>query len=65
MMHSISSLNEVQQIKLLAKDLADKTLFTPHLGAQTDQSIDLMGSMAVENVLATLAGKPIRNLITL
>jgi D-3-phosphoglycerate dehydrogenase len=50
---------------LLANDLVDKTLFTPHLGAQTDQSIDLMGSMAVENVLATLAGKPIRNLITL
>jgi D-3-phosphoglycerate dehydrogenase len=36
-------------------------LFTPHLGAQTIEAIDLMGSMAVENVLAVLAGKPVRN----
>lgn len=62
---TLSTENTKFDSKLLANDLADKTLFTPHLGAQTDQSIDLMGSMAVENVLATLAGKPIRNLITL
>ena len=62
---TLSTENTKFDSKLLANDLADKTLFTPHLGAQTDQSIDLMGSMAVENVLAILAGKPIRNLITL
>lgn len=62
---TLSSENTQLESKLLADDLADKTLFTPHLGAQTNQAIDLMGSMAVENVLATLAGKPIRNLISL
>lgn len=61
---TLSSENTQLESKLLADDLADKTLFTPHLGAQTNQAIDLMGSMAVENVLATLAGKPIRNLIS-
>lgn len=61
---TLSSENTQLESKLLANDLADKTLFTPHLGAQTNQAIDLMGSMAVENVLATLAGKPIRNLIS-
>ncbi|MEY3904108.1 MAG: hypothetical protein RIT08_24, partial [Actinomycetota bacterium] len=43
----------------------DKTLFTPHIGGQTNDAIDLMGSMAVENVLAVLAGKPLRNQILL
>jgi D-3-phosphoglycerate dehydrogenase len=49
---------------LLSSDLASKTLFTPHLGAQTIEAIDLMGSMAVENVLAVLANKPVRNLLS-
>lgn len=48
---------------LFATDLTDKTLFTPHIGGQTDSSVDLMGSMAVENVLAFLAGKQLRNQI--
>jgi len=50
---------------LFATDLTDKTLFTPHIGGQTDSSVDLMGSMAVENVLAFLAGKQLRNQIKL
>ena len=50
---------------LFATDLTDKTLFTPHIGGQTDSSVDLMGSMAVENVLAFLAGKQLRNQVKL
>lgn len=41
---------------LLAGDLADVVVLTPHLGAQTVEAVDLMGSMAVDNVLAVLAG---------
>ena len=58
---SISSEVSGGQSPLLASDLANKTLFTAHIGGQTDSAIDLMGSMAVENVLAVLAGKPLRN----
>jgi D-3-phosphoglycerate dehydrogenase len=41
---------------LLAPDLADRVVLTPHLGAQTVEAIDRMGSMAVADVLAVLAG---------
>lgn len=41
---------------LLADDLADRVVVTPHLGAQTDQAVVRMTSMATENVLAVLAG---------
>lgn len=58
---SISTENSHETSTLLRDDFKDKTLFTPHLGAQTIEAIDLMGSMAVENVLAVLAGKPVRN----
>jgi len=61
---SISNENSVSESPLLSSDLASKTLFTPHLGAQTIEAIDLMGSMAVENVLAVLANKPVRNLLS-
>lgn len=42
---------------LMASDIADKVTITAHLGAQTVAAIDLMGSMATENVLEVLAGK--------
>lgn len=61
---SISNENSLSQSPLLSSDLASTTLFTPHLGAQTIEAIDLMGSMAVENVLAVLANKPVRNLLS-
>jgi D-3-phosphoglycerate dehydrogenase len=61
---SISNENSASESPLLSSDLASKTLFTPHLGAQTIEAIDLMGSMAVENVLAVLANKPVRNLLS-
>ena len=41
---------------LLADDLADRVVVTPHFGAQTVEAVDAMGAMAVDNVLAVLAG---------
>jgi D-3-phosphoglycerate dehydrogenase / 2-oxoglutarate reductase len=43
---------------LLADDLADRVLVTPHLGAQTREAVDTMGTLAVDDVLAVLAGRP-------
>jgi D-3-phosphoglycerate dehydrogenase len=43
---------------LLADDLADQVVVTPHLGAQTREAVDTMGSLAVDDVLAVLAGRP-------
>lgn len=50
---------------LLAADLADQVVLTPHLGAQTVEAVDLMGSMAVDNVLAVLAGEPPAHPVTI
>jgi D-3-phosphoglycerate dehydrogenase len=41
---------------LLAADLVDRVLVTPHLGAQTAESVARMSEMAVRNVLAVLRG---------
>ncbi len=41
---------------LLAEDLADHVVVTPHFGAQTVEAVDGMGSLAVANVLAVLSG---------
>jgi D-3-phosphoglycerate dehydrogenase len=43
---------------LLADDLADRVVVTPHLGAQTREAVDAMGALAVDGVLAVLAGRP-------
>lgn len=42
---------------LLAADLADRVIVTPHLGAQTTQAVDNMGSLSLDDVLAVLAGR--------
>lgn len=42
---------------LLAADLADRVTVTPHLGAQTTQAVDNMGSMSLDDVLAVLSGR--------
>ncbi|WP_426187897.1 phosphoglycerate dehydrogenase [Microbacterium sp. TWP3-1-2b2] len=42
---------------LLADDLADRVIVTPHLGAQTTQAVDNMGSYSLDDVLAILAGE--------
>ncbi|MFV0406963.1 MAG: phosphoglycerate dehydrogenase [Propioniciclava sp.] len=49
---------------LLADTLADRVVLTPHLGAQTIQAVDTMGSIAVDNALAVLAGDPPPNPVT-
>ncbi|MCT1476917.1 phosphoglycerate dehydrogenase [Microbacterium sp. p3-SID336] len=41
---------------LLAADLADRVIVTPHLGAQTTQAVDNMGSLSLDDVIAVLAG---------
>lgn len=42
---------------LLAADLAERVIVTPHFGAQTIEAVDNMGSIAVTNLLAVLAGE--------
>lgn len=41
---------------LLTDELADRVIVTPHLGAQTTQAVDNMGSFSLDDVLAILAG---------
>ncbi|MDR2998552.1 MAG: hydroxyacid dehydrogenase [Microbacterium sp.] len=41
---------------LLAADLADRVIVTPHLGAQTTQAVDNMGRMSLDDVLSVLRG---------
>lgn len=43
---------------LLAADLADRVVVTPHLGAQTVEAVDRMGFMAAQEVTDLLAGRP-------
>ncbi len=50
---------------LLADDLLDRTLFTPHSAAQTVQAVDGMGRGAVDAVLAHLRGDQPPNLVPL
>ena len=42
---------------LLAADLQDRVVVTPHLGAQTVEAVDRMGSAATEDILAVLSGR--------
>jgi len=42
---------------LLASDLADRVVVTPHLAAQTREGVDGMGSMATANLRAVLEGR--------
>ncbi len=48
---------------LLADDLLDRTLFTPHCAAQTVEAVDGMGRGAVDAVLAHLRGERPPNLV--
>ena len=52
-----------QDNPLLADDLVDRTLFTPHAGAQTVEAVDQMGRGAVDAVLARLRGEQPPNLV--
>lgn len=48
---------------LLAPDLADRVTVTPHLGAQTTQAVDNMGSLSLDDVLSVLAGRAPAHLV--
>ena len=48
---------------LLAGELRDVTVFTPHAGAQTVEAVDRMGRGAVDAVLAVLNGDAPPNLV--
>jgi len=48
---------------LLATDLADRVILTPHSAAQTVEAVDNMGSAATAAVLAVLAGTTPPNVI--
>lgn len=50
---------------LLHEDLRDRTVFTPHTGAQTVEAVDSMGRGAVDAVLAHLRGDRPPNLVPL
>lgn len=41
---------------LLSAELADRVIVTPHLGAQTTQAVDNMGSLSLDDVIAVLKG---------
>lgn len=49
---------------LLADDLRELTTFTPHLGAQTVQAIDMMTRLSVDAVLDVVAGREPAHLVT-
>ncbi|MCP2163874.1 NAD(P)-dependent oxidoreductase [Goodfellowiella coeruleoviolacea] len=49
---------------LLAADLSDRVVLTPHLGAQTVEAVDRMGQGAVRAVLDVLAGRRPDNVVT-
>lgn len=48
---------------LLADELADRVLVTPHLAAQTREAVDRMGRMVVKNVVAALSGDTPPNVV--
>jgi D-3-phosphoglycerate dehydrogenase / 2-oxoglutarate reductase len=48
---------------LLAEDLVDRVVVTPHLGAQTTEAVDRMGMMAVDAVLDVLGGRTPRHVV--
>jgi D-3-phosphoglycerate dehydrogenase len=49
---------------LLAAELADRVIITPHLAAQTTQAVDNMGRMSLDDVIAVLRGGEPRHPLT-
>jgi D-3-phosphoglycerate dehydrogenase len=49
---------------VLAADLADLVVITPHTGAQTVEAVDRMGMAATPDLLAVLAGAAPRHPVT-
>lgn len=49
---------------LLAPELADQVVVTPHLAANTVEAVDRMGEMSARNVIAALTGAAVPNLVS-
>jgi D-3-phosphoglycerate dehydrogenase len=54
---TLATENNADPSGLLAPDLADRVVVTPHLGAQTVEAVDRMGVTATDAVLAVLSGR--------
>ena len=50
---------------LLANDIADRVVLTPHLGASTEEAQTEVARIAVTNVLAALRGEPYEHAVNL
>lgn len=55
---TLSTQNSDMLSPLLADDLANRVVITPHIAAQTVEAIDRMGAAATADVLAVLSGVP-------
>lgn len=55
--------DELDGDNLLAADLVDRVVVTPHIGAQTAEAVDRMGQGATDAVLAVLAGSTPQNVV--
>ncbi|MBC6463207.1 2-hydroxyacid dehydrogenase, partial [Actinomadura sp. HBU206391] len=53
---TLTSEGTAAESPLLADDLAQRVVITPHIGAQTVEAVDRMGSAATADVLAVLCG---------
>jgi D-3-phosphoglycerate dehydrogenase len=50
---------------LLAPDLSDRVVLTPHLGANTEEAQSAVARIAAENLLAALRGEPYEHAVNL
>ena len=50
---------------LMAPDLADRVVLTPHLGANTEEAQSAVARIAAENLLAALRGEPYEHAVNL
>jgi len=50
---------------LMALDLADRVVLTPHLGANTEEAQSAVARIAAENLLAALRGEPYEHAVNL
>ena len=50
---------------LMAPDLADRVVLTPHLGANTEEAESAVARIAAENLLAALRGEPYEHAVNL
>ncbi|HOI82490.1 MAG: phosphoglycerate dehydrogenase [Thermovirgaceae bacterium] len=50
---------------LMAKDIRDRVILTPHIGANTEEAQSAVAAIACSNLLAALKGKPCENAVNL